>query len=232
MKTFSIVTFVLALALASVPLAYGQPASHAVVQTSSATNPPGQTDLPGITVNAPYTTTHGGYLISGDFKVDPRMPTVVFPAKSLVKDDILSVQPVHLGEDEYLVLQECAVADCRMAHVVRIWNAGGALGAVQNSEMRVWIKHENKYFIWMQRMPWIGFADCSDCDSRFTRFQPFSPPMTLEPIGDLAAYHQTELKASDAVAVPVEKEAHEGSTFVVTYKGGSTVRIKRMHAEQ
>src|SRR6185312_10427589 len=62
-----------------------------------------QTNLPGITVTAPYTSTHGGYLMSGDFKVDPRMPQVVFPAQALVKDDILSVQPIHLADDEYLV---------------------------------------------------------------------------------------------------------------------------------
>src|SRR6185312_13751299 len=83
-----------------------------------------QTNLPGITVTAPYTSMHGGYLISGDFKVDPRMPQVVFPAQALVKDDILSVQPIHLADDEYLVLQECATADCSQAAIVRVWDAG------------------------------------------------------------------------------------------------------------
>lgn len=198
--------------------------------SSAASSAPSTADLPGVTVTAPYTRNYGGYVISGDFKVDPRMPTVVFPAKALVKDDILSVRPVHLNDDEYLVLQECAVADCRMAHVVRVWNAGGGLGAIQNSEMRIWIKHENKYFIWMQRLPEIPIADCVGCNTRFTRFQPFSPPMTLEPIGDLAAHHQTELDASANGPVPVATEKHEGSTYVVTYKGGATVRIQRMHA--
>ena len=44
--------------------------------------PPPPTELPGITVTAPYTSLHGGYLISGDFKVDPRMTSVVFPAQA------------------------------------------------------------------------------------------------------------------------------------------------------
>jgi hypothetical protein len=60
-----------------------------------------QTSLPAVNVTAPsYLSQHGGYLISGDFKVDPRMPSVVFPAQALVKDDILSIEPVHLQDNE------------------------------------------------------------------------------------------------------------------------------------
>lgn len=193
-----------------------------------------QTNLPGITVTAPYTSTHGGYLISGDFKVDPRMPEVVFPAQALVKNDILSVQPVHLADDEYLVLQECATADCSQAAIVRVWDADGATTLVQNSADRIWIKHENKYFIWLKRLPWLGVRmDCPLCGSHFTSFERMSPPLTLIPDGQLAANHQEALaKASVEDPVPVASQKHEGSTFVVTYVGGSTVRIKRMHAAQ
>ena len=191
-----------------------------------------QTNLPGITVTAPYTSTHGGYLISGDFKVDPRMPQVVFPAQALVKDDILSVQPIHLADDEYLVLQECARADCSEAFIVRVWNAGGATGFVQSSENRIWIKHENKYFIWLKRLPWISsMAGCQSCGSRFTSFVRVSPPLTLIPDGQAAAYHRKALAAAEAAdPIPVQSQKHEGSTFVVTFEGGSTVRIRRMHA--
>lgn len=188
-----------------------------------------QTELPGVTVTAPYTTSHGGYLISGNFKVDPRMPTVVFPAEALVQDDILSVQPVHLGENEYVVLQECATADCHMAHVVRVWNVDGAIGTVQNSDWRVWIKHQNKYFIWMQRMPALQ-GRCFDCASHFIAFEPFSPPMTLQPMGQEAASNRSLLTAHPPQAVPVVQQVHEGSTFVVHFEGGATVRIRRMHA--
>ena len=189
-----------------------------------------QTDLPGVTVTAPYTSSHGGYLISGNFKVDPRMPTVVFPAEALVKDDILSVQPVHLNDDEYLVLQECATADCRMAHVVRVWNAQGAFGRMQNSASRIWIQHENKYFVWMKRLPEISMPDCEGCPTRFTQFRAYSPPMTLEPVGELVARHKTGLDAPDLAPLPVVSQVHEGSAFIVTFAGGSTVRIRRMHA--
>jgi hypothetical protein len=196
------------------------PALPALAQTNPALP---QTNLPGITVTAPYTTEHGGYLVSGDFKVDPRMPSVVFPAQPLVKDDILSIQPIRLADDEYLVLQECATVDCSQAALVRVWNTDGATTRVQNSENRIWIRHENKYFLWLKRLPWIR--------SHFTTFEGISPPLTLVPNGQLAAYHQQALaKAYLEAPVPVASEKHERSTFVVTYAGGSTVRIKRMHA--
>lgn len=189
----------------------------------------GQTSLPGVTVTAPYTRTHGGYVISGDFRVDARMPTVVFPAQALVKDDILSVRPVHLDDDEYLVLQECASADCRTAHVVRVWTADGAVGQVRQSDSRVWIQHENKYFIWMQRMPVIQ-GGCMGCASHFAEFRLFSPPMTLVPTGVEAANNRALLASQPPRAVPVAEQVHEGATFVVRFQGGSTVRIQRMHA--
>jgi hypothetical protein len=185
--------------------------------------------LPGVTVTAPYTRSHGGYVVSGDFLVDARMPTVVFPAQPLVKDDILSVQPVHLNDDEYLVLQECASADCRQAHVVQVWNAGGAVGRVHNGDGRVWIAHENKYFLWMQRMPVIQ-RDCALCASRFQNFQSMSPPMTLIPVGQEVSRNRAQLQAQPPVAVPVTGQAHEGATFVLHFEGGAVVRVRRMHA--
>jgi hypothetical protein len=192
-------------------------AFHASAQTT--------TTLPGITVTAPYTEQHGGYLVSGDFKVDPRMPDVVFPARALVKDDILSVHPLRLNDDEYLVLQECASADCSQAHLVRVWGHTGALTQVDNSDYRVLIRHENKYFIWLMRLPDIPSAE------GFTRFQMFSPPLTLVPSGMAAALHRAELRnANICHPVPVKSSRHEGATFVVTFTGGSVVRIRRMHA--
>jgi len=183
------------------------------------------TTLPRITVTGtPYTEHHGGYVISGDFKVDPHMPYVVFPARALVKDDILSVRPIHLNDDEYLVLQECASADCSRAHLVRVWDANGALTPVGNSDYRIWIGHENKYFIWLMRLPELPF-------SSFTQFSLISPPLTLIPAGEAAADHRLELEdEKDNHPIPVKSSQHEGAIFVVTFASGSVVRIKRMHA--
>lgn len=203
-----------------------------------------QTNLSPVQVTAsPYSSEHAGYLISGDFKVDPRMPSVVFPAQALVQDDILSIEPVHLQDNEYLVLQECASADCHDASLVRLWSSSD-IGGNDTRHNRVWITHENKYFIWLKRLPevsgqscgqgWFkGYSQTTSCGSHFTSFQQISPPLMLIPNGDLAAYQQDALqKAIQADPVQVAQETHDGSTYVVTYEGGSTVRVRRMHAMQ
>lgn len=191
-----------------------------------------QTTLPRVDVTAPaYITHHGGYVISGNFRIDPRMPNLVFPARALVKDDILSVQPVHLTDDEYLVLQECATSDCSEARLVRVWNADGAATAYGNSENRIWITHENKYWIWLQRLPDLSGHECTGCGFHYHRFALLSPPMTLVPTGQLAAATSERLRVAESRGpVPVQAQLHESSIFVVTFQGGSTVRLKRMHA--
>lgn len=192
----------------------------------------GQQTLSPVTVTAPaYISHHGGYLISGDFKTDPHIPSVVFPSQALVKDDVLSVEPVHLADTDYLVVQECASADCSTASIVRVWNPNGATTAVRNSETRIQIQHENKYWIWVKRFPEAFSAGC-DCGEHYSSFEPFSPPMVLVPSGELAALNKDELAAARTQEpVQIESQTHEGSTFVVNYEGGTIVRIRRMHAD-
>jgi hypothetical protein len=58
-----------------------------------------------------------------------------------------------------------------------------------------------------------------------------SAPLTLIPTGSEAAFHRSELQNGKiSHPVPVQSSKHEGATFVVTFEGGSVVRIKRMHA--
>ena len=192
----------------------------------------GQQTLSPVTVTAPaYTSHHGGYLISGDFKTNPHIPSVVFPSQALVKDDVLSVEPVHLADTDYLVVQECASADCSTASIVRVWNADGAKTAVRNSEDRIQIQHENKYWIWVKHFPEAFSAGCH-CGEHYNSFEPFSPPMVLIPSGELAALNKGELAtAQTQEPVQIESQTHEGSTFVVAYEDGSIVRIQRMHAD-
>lgn len=214
--------------MAAAPMAAIAQDAAAKPTTSDASS---STQLPGVTVTAPYTTTHGGYVISSDFRVDPRMPSVVFPAQALQQDDILSIRPVHLNPDEYLVLQECAQADCAQAANVRVWNSASAVNTYvgANSE-RIWIKHENKYFIFLKRLPLVTGA-CGGCGDSFTSFEPVSPPMTLYPSGQAARMMQAKLaEHADDPAIPVVSQTHEESEYVVRFEGGSTVRIKRMHA--
>jgi hypothetical protein len=194
--------------------------------------PASNVNLPGVTVTADaYTESRGGYLISGDFKVDPRMPNVVFPATALVEGDVLSVEPQHLNENDYVVLQECASADCSQTRIVRVWSSveGHPIGG--GNERRIIIPHENKYWIWAKKLPEISRPDCDTCSTHFTSFVRFGPPMTITPNGEEVRYHQSEVDAAAGMEpLPVTKQTHEGSTFVITFAGGSTVRIRRMHA--
>ncbi len=191
-----------------------------------------QTDLPNVTVTAPYTRVWGGYVISGNFRVDAKMPTVVFPAKPLRRHDILVVQPVHLDDNDYLVLQECASENCHQAKLVRVWTAVGSPMPHRHGETKVWIRHENKYWLWIKRLPDISARQqCDQCGLYFSTFDPVSPPMTLIPEGALAAYYPAEINdAEKDNPIPVKSSKHEGSTFVVTYADGSIVRIRRERA--
>jgi hypothetical protein len=192
-----------------------------------------QNTLSPVKVTAPaYTSHYGGYLISGDFKTDPRIPSIVFPSQALVQGDVLSVEPVRLADTDYLVVQECASADCSTASIVRVWSADGAQTAVRNSEDRIQIQHENKYWIFVKRFPEALSAGCDNCGEHYKSFEPFSPPMVLVPSGQLAAMNKDALAAARTQdPVQIENQTHEGSTFVVTYEGGSIVRIRRMHAD-
>lgn len=79
---------------------------------------------------------------------------------------------------------------------------------------------------------WFKFeSQTTKCGGHFTSFQQITPPLMLIPNGDLAAFHQDAVQKSiQADPVQVAQQTHEGSTYVVTYEGGSTVRIRRMHA--
>ncbi len=186
-----------------------------------------QTVLPGIDVRAPkWEERHGGYLISGNFDVDPKISAVIYPAEAFNKDDILSVRLTQMKDDEYFVLQECISLDCTQAHILRVWNAFGALGITAGKEDRVWIPHEGKFFMWMQRFPMSGFRS-----GPFTGFEPLSPPLVLKPTGTPAQFRACDVKAAqERGPVKVASSAHEGSTFILRFEGGTAVLMQRMHA--
>lgn len=189
-------------------------------------------NLPPLEVTAPrFSEQHGGYLISGDFTVDPRMPSVIFPTQAFVRDDIVSVQPVHLNDDEYLVLQECASQDCSTAKVVHVWSAAGPSSLQHAGGTRIRIREEGKYFFWLKQLPNVPISPCDSCGTHYMIFGQFGPPLTLEPRGDLAARTQTQLRnAETSEPIPVATTRHDGYTFIATYVGGSRIHLQRMHA--
>ena len=190
-----------------------------------------QTELPGIVVKAPpHTVVRGGYEVSGDFKVDPRMPYVVFAAQPLVAGDILKVQPIRLGDDAYLVLQECASPDCSVARVVRVWSPLGSTSH-GGKEDQVRIQHENKYFLWLKKLPSFFSPPCFGCSTQYSSFKYESPPLTLVPTGTLAAYAGKRLELPEyADPIPVESHRHDGTYFHVAYPGGTRIRVQRLRA--
>ena len=92
----------------------------------------------------------GGYLISGDFNVDARTRSAVFPAQALVEDDVLGIEPIHLQDDAYLVRQECAVADRHDASLARVWGSTN-IGDDDARHNRVRIIMERYGLVEMQR---------------------------------------------------------------------------------
>ena len=188
-----------------------------------------QVTLPDVTVREKKPDElHGGYAISGDFQVDPRMNAVIFPIDPLEAGDILSAEPQRLADDEYLVLQECVSDDCTHAQNLRVWFAHGATTQFHNAN-RYMITHEGKYFIWMARIQ-AGAAP-PEAGQWFNQFEKFTTPLVLIPEGLLAAYSKPQIEAAEhAGPVPVKSAVHEGSMFVATFATGSVVRIKRLRA--
>ncbi|HEY2396033.1 MAG TPA: hypothetical protein VGH81_08680 [Rudaea sp.] len=188
-----------------------------------------QTVLPGVDVRAPkWEERHGGYVISSNFEVDPKMSAVIYPAEAFQKDDIVSVRLTQMKDDEYFVLQECISSDCTQAHIVRAWNAYGALGVTAHNDDRVWIPHEGKFFMWMQRFPMSGFRT-----GPFTGYEPLGPPLVLNPTGTAAQFRACDVKAAqERGPVKVLSSAHDGSSFVLRFEGGTSILIQRMHAAE
>jgi hypothetical protein len=186
-----------------------------------------QTVLPEIGVRAPkWEQRHGGYLISGNFEVDPKMSAVIYPAEAFSKDDIVSVRLTQMKDDEYFVLQECISSDCLQAHILRAWNAFGALGFSVQQPDRVRIPHEGKFFMWMQRFPMSGFGT-----GAFTGYEPLSPPLVLNPTGTAEQFRASDVTAAqERGPVKVVSSTHDGSTFILRFEGGTAVLIQRMHA--
>jgi hypothetical protein len=197
---------------------------------------PAQPVLPGVNVTEHTKVEHhGGYVISGDFQVDPKMSAVIFPTEALHQGDILSVQPLHMPDDEYFVLQECASADCTMARVLRVWGPFGATTTVHDPN-RIIIAHEGKYFMWMKQVKAGGAAIDADGSRSsapwFTEFEVNGPPLVLKPIGQLAANSKTQLDEAEKTGpMPIKASEREEGSFLATFATGTKIRIKRLRAD-
>ena len=172
---------------------------------------PAQVVLPDVIVHndEKAVVRHGGYVISGDFEVDPKISSVIYPTEALHAGDVLSIKPSRMDGDEYLVLQECVSANCLESRLVRVQGPG-------MGELRFIVPHEGKYFIWMKQIR-AGPAP-SGTGERFTEFRTFGPPLTVSPVGTLVAYSKmqvAEAESASPIAVKMSKKEH--ATFVATF---------------
>jgi hypothetical protein len=185
-----------------------------------------QTVLPNIDVTAPrWEERHGGYIVSSNFALDPKLSAVVFPKEPFQKDDIVYVKTQNMKDDEYFVLQECSVPDCTMGHILRVWSKNGALGTTYHDLFRVSIPHEGKFFMWMQRFPAYGGVQA------FSGYETFSPPLVLNPTGSAEQFQFINVKAAQEKGPEkVVDTEHDGMDYVIRYESGSVVFVQRMHA--
>jgi hypothetical protein len=187
-----------------------------------------QTVLPSVDVTAPrWEEHHGGYVVSANFTVDPKMSAVVFPVEAFKKDDIVFVKTQNMKDDEYFVLQECSSADCTMGHILRVWKRSGAIGVTAHDPYRVFVPHEGKFFLWMQRFPMSNNEYGS-----FTGFEAFSPPLVLNPAGAAEQFRASDVKAAQEKGPEKVIDAeHDGMDYLIHYESGTAVFVQRMHAE-
>lgn len=184
-----------------------------------------QTTLPKVDVTAPYTQLHGGYVVSSNFALDPDMSAVIYPKEPLQKDDIVWVKTQNMKDDEYFVLQECSSADCTMGHILSVWTKNGAIGTTFRGPNRIFIPHEGKFFMWMQRFTFSGSMPA------FSGFEPFSPPLVLNPTGSAEQFQAIDVQAQQEKGPEkVTSVDHDGMDFVIHYESGTALLVQRMHA--
>ena len=189
-----------------------------------------ETTLPQVDVVGPkWETRRGGYVISSDFKVDPKMSAVIFPAEPFQQGDIFDFRTLNMSDDEYFVLQECASADCAQGHVLQVWTKNAVLDRETGREPnRFRIPHEGKIFMFMQRFPMSGSRERT-----FSGYEPYSPPLVLKPLGTPEQFHLCDVKAAQEMGpVKVIASEHDGSQMKLRFETGATVFIQRMHAAE
>ncbi|HEX7915287.1 hypothetical protein [Rudaea sp.] len=189
-----------------------------------------QTTLPQVDVVGPkWETRRGGYVISSNFNVDPKMSAVIYPAEPFQKGDIFDFRTVRMSDDEYFVLQECASADCTQGHILQVWTKGGALMRESGHDPnRFWIPHEGKIFMFMQRFPISGSRDRT-----FSGYEPYSPPLVLNPLGTPEQFRTCDVKAAQEKGpLKVIASEHDGSQMKLRFEGGAAVFIQRMRAAE
>jgi hypothetical protein len=176
----------------------------------------------GNPANAEFQGPWGGYLISSAFRIDPDRPGVILPPASVRAGDLIWIRPLRLNSDEYLILQKCTNADCSDAQVVRAWNAYGYMGPYPVLTNKVRVQRGVRYMLWMQRVPTTGTGS-------FRLYERDAPSLVFKPAGPPELFKLTDLKAAQEHGpAQIKKAQPERASFVVTFEGGSVVRMQAL----
>jgi hypothetical protein len=172
-----------------------------------------------------FASQFGGYLISTDFRIDGKSQAVIYLPAEARSGDLLSIRPLRLNNDEYLVLQKCDSPDCTQAQVVRAWNALGRMGHDLLMSNKIPVKTGVSYMLWMQRISTQG-------GNSFSLYKQNSPPLVLIPEGPPELFEASDLLgARERGPTRIQKSYVAGTAFVTKFEGGSVVRMQLLRAK-
>jgi len=98
----------------------------------------------------------------------------------------LSIRPLRLNNDEYLVLQSGTSPECTEPQVVRAWNASGHMGPDPVTSNKIPITRDNTYMLWMQRISTKG-------GKSFSLYERHSPALVFIPAGSAETFQASDL---------------------------------------
>ncbi|HTB89289.1 MAG TPA: hypothetical protein VK743_15110 [Steroidobacteraceae bacterium] len=163
---------------------------------------------------------YGGYLVSTDFTVDGKDHTVISLPVGARPGDLLSIRPLRLNNDEYLILQRCKLPDCTDTQVVRAWNAAGNMGPYPVTSNKIPIARDSTYMLWMQRISTKG-------GNSFSLYERNSPALVFIPAGSAEIFEASDLAgARKRGPTRIDRCSQESSVFTAKFDGGSVVRMK------
>jgi hypothetical protein len=180
---------------------------------------------PVAAITPTFASQYAGYQISNEFTIDPQGHRVISPPTGIGAGDLLWIRPLRLNGDEYLVLQKCNSADCTNAQVIRAWNAFGAMGPLPILSNKVRVDAGATYMIWLQRISVKG-------GDTFPQFERDSAPLVFAPAGPAKIVAAADLQgALKQGPTRISRSSKESGAFVVTFEGGSVVRMELLRTE-
>jgi hypothetical protein len=171
-----------------------------------------------------FSSQFGGYQASTDFTVDSKDHAVISLPVGARPGDLLSIRPLRLNNDEYLILQKCSSPDCTEATVVRAWNALGHMGPYPMTSNKIPIARDATYMLWMQRISTKG-------GKSFSLYERNSPALVFIPAGSAETFLASDLAdAGKRGPTRVDRFSKESGAFIAKFEGGSVVQMKLLRA--